>query len=161
MKPKFYWYSAKSKCITLAGVLLLCTLANSQALEPSKQDSQLETYDFHIKKYKSNRTTGRILLITGSVSFVAGMVINLADVDNTIIEMAITGESEGTAGTDLGSGLMIGGAVAALASIPFYIKAKEHDKKANLLLGTTQSAFGDTKVNIPKNVGISVIIPIN
>jgi len=161
MKPKLYWYIVKSKAITLAGMLLLCTLANSQALEPSKQDSQLGTYDFHINKYKANRTIGKILLITGSVSFLTGMVINLADVDNTIIEMAITGENESTAGTDLGSGLMIGGAVASLASIPFYIKAKEHNKKANLLLGTTQSTFGDTKVNIPKNIGFSMIIPIN
>ena len=78
-------------------LLLVCSQANCQALEPSMGNPQLETYDFHIKKYKTNRTSGTILLITGSVSFVAGAVINFGDA----LEDAIF-EGEGDLGSPSG-----------------------------------------------------------
>ena len=151
----------KTMGIITISIFLVCNMANCQMLELSTESPQLESYDFHFKKYKTNRTIGNILLVTGSVCFATGLIINLADVDDTFFEMVFEGKSEGEAGTDLGTGLMAGGAIAALASIPFHIKANEHKKKANLLLGTTQIPLGNTKFNIPKNIGATLIIPIN
>ena len=142
----------------LFGLLLVYDQANSQALEPSKESPQLETYDFHLKKYHDNLKAGKILFIAGGVTGLAGAIITLAETDHVIWEAVTTGESEGSA---LGPSLMIGGGVVMLASIPFYIKAKEHEKKANLLIGTSQSALKDSRINLPKNIGVSVVIPIN
>ena len=151
----------KTTGITFICLFLVCNLANCQLLEQSTENPQLESYDFHIKKYKTNRTTGKILLITGSACLITGLIINIADVPGAVFEAILEGESEAEAGTDLGSGLMIGGAVAALASIPFYTKAKEHKKKANLLVGTTQTKLENTRLNMPKNIGVSLIIQID
>ena len=161
METKLSNSMIKTIGVSLISLLLVCNLANCQLLEPSTENPQLESYDFHIKKYKTNRTTGNVLLVTGSASFLTGLIINVADVPGAAFEAILEGESEAEAGTDLGSGLMIGGAVAALASIPFYTKAKEHKKKANLLLGTTQSSLENTRLNIPKNIGVSLVIPID
>ena len=150
---------AKTTGLVSICLLLVCNLANCQMIEPSTESPKLQSYDFHIKKFKSNRTTGNILIITGSACFVTGLIINIADTPNAIVDAAF--EGEGTIGTDLGTGLMAGGAIAALASIPFHLKAKEHKKKADLLLGTTQAVLGNIKVNMPKNIGVSLIIPIN
>jgi hypothetical protein len=147
--------------IGLIIIFMVCNLANGQMIESSNESPQLESYDFHFKKYKANRTAGKILLATGSASFLTGLIINIADVPDALIETILEGESEGEAGTDLGSGLMIGGIVAGLASIPFHIKAKEHKKKLNLLVGTTQTTLENTRLKMPKNIGVSLIIQID
>ena len=140
-------------------LFMFCNLANSQKLEKATDTLPLESYDFHFKKYKTNLTVGRVLIATSGVCFITGIVLVIADVPNAIVDSAF--EGEGTAGNDLSSGIMIGGVVTGLASIPFFIKANDHKKKANLLLGTTQSTLENTRLNLPKNIGVSLIIPID
>lgn len=139
-------------------LLLVCNLANCQILEPSAESSKLETYDFHIKKHQDNMKTSKILIIGGGIVSFTGIVLTLIDMGNTFVEAAFTGEAEGSA---LGPSLLFGGGAIMLASIPFRLKANEHEKKANLLIGTSQSALQNSKINIPKNIGVSLIIPIN
>ena len=140
-------------------LLLVFNLANCQILEKPTETPQLETYDFHMQKYKTNLTVGRVLVVTSGVCFITGIVLVIADVPDAIVDS--TFEGEGTAGTDLSSGIMIGGIVTGLASIPFFIKANEHKKKANLLLVTTQTTLENTRLKMPKNIGVSLIIPID
>lgn len=161
MKTKLYKCIIKTMGVTLISLLLVCNLANCQVIEPTTGSPQSETYDFHIKKYHDNKKAYTILGITGGVSLVTGFVVALANTPSAIVESAFEGGSDVKAGSDLSSGLMIGGGVAIVAAIPFYLKAKDHEKKASLLIGTTQSALENTKVNIPKNIGVSLIIPIN
>lgn len=140
-------------------LLFVFNLAYCQMLEQNTETLQLETYDFHIQKHKTNQTVGKVLVVTSGVCFITGIVLVIADVPNAIVDSAF--EGEGTAGNDLSSGIMIGGLVTGLASIPFFIKANEHKKKANLLLGSTQSTLENTRLNLPKNIGVSLIISID
>lgn len=165
MKTLSFFKRFNTIVLTVISLLLVCDLITCQELEKSVETKQLGTRDFHIKKAKENRKTGIILGSLGGACFLTGAVIliydTIDDVDDAIWDATWEGEGEADGTSDLSTGLMIGGAVVGLASVPFFIKAKEHKKKAKLLIGTSQVQMSNTKVNIPKNIGISLVIAID
>ena len=165
MKTLSFFKRFNTIVLTVISLLLVCELITCQEIEKSVETKQLETRDFHIKKAKENRKTGIILGSVGGVCLLTGVGIfvynTINEVDDAVWDATWEGESEADGSSDLSTGLMIGGAVVGLASVPFFIKAKEHKKKANLIIGTTQAPISATKVNITKNIGVSLVIPID
>ena len=129
-------------------------LISGQVLETSEK-----SYDFHMDKYRKNRTAAKICAFSGGASILAGFILILSEVDDALIDAAFEGEGE--AGSDLSSALIIGGGAAVLASIPLFIKANEHSKNAVLLLGSSQNNISDINFLIPKNLGVTLLIPLD
>ncbi|WP_242094117.1 hypothetical protein [Aestuariivivens sediminicola] len=159
MRTRSLYPTLKAIRLTLINLLLICSLAQAQQLEPTSESSALESYDFHIQKYRKNQTLGIINLAAGGVFLITGMVISFDDaLWDAMGDAFVDGEGE----ADLKiNGFMIGGVCASLASIPFFMKANEHKKKANLLLGTSQSTLNNNHFKSPKNIGITLVIPID
>ncbi|WP_242157318.1 hypothetical protein [Aestuariivivens sediminis] len=159
MRTQSLRLTLKAIRLTIINLLMFCSITHAQKLEPSSVSSNIESYDFHIQKYKETRTIGFILAAAGGVSLITGLVISADDALWDAMGDAFV-DGEGEAGLKL-NGFMIGGVCASLASIPFFVKADDHKKKANLLLSTSQSPFNNTTFSTPKNIGITFVIPID
>ena len=161
MKTLSFFKRFRTLGLTIVGILLICDLTISQELEKPVKYEQEGTYNFHIQKAKQNRTVGFIFVGLGTASFLTGVVLLIADIPASMVDAAFDDDGESDVGTGLSTGLMIGGAAVSLVSIPLFASAREHKKKANLLIGTTQVVLGNTKSVVPDNIGISLVIPID
>lgn len=159
MRTRSLYPTLKAIRLTLINLLLICSFTQAQQLEPASEPLALESYDFHMQKYRENRTVGFILAAAGGISLITGMVISFDDALWDAMGDAFV-DGEGEAGLKI-NGFMIGGVCASLASIPFFMKANEHKKKVNLLLGTSQSTLNNNHFETPKNIGITLVIPID
>ena len=144
----------KTIAIRLFFLFMGINLVSGQVLDTSEK-----SYDFHMEKYRKNDTAAKICAISGGASILTGFILIFSEADDAFVD-AIT-EGEGEAGSDLSSALIIGGGIAALVSIPLFIKAKEHHNNAQLLLGSSQKNISDINVYVPKNLGFTLLIPID
>ena len=127
----------------------------SQVLETSKNNSSQGLYDFYTLKQKKNNTTAWIMLGSGLVVTMAGLVINSVDEAVTATTLGLLDVEEEHGGDWM---IYLGGA-ATIASVPFFISAGKNKRKAELQLKNAIS-----NIYIPKNrrqnhFSVSLTIP--
>lgn len=116
----------------------------SQVLEDEKNQSPQELYDFHISKRKANNTAGWITFGGGIAMIVGGFGINTG---GGIIDNDSTNNNKGLWLSYLGG-------ATTLASIPLFISAGKHKKKANIQLQNGALGFKN-EVNF---TGVSLVV---
>lgn len=116
----------------------------SQVLAEEKNQSPQELYDFHISKKKANKTAGWITFGGGIAMIIGGFGINTS---GGILDGDTTNNSKGLWLSYLGG-------ATTLASIPLFISAGKHKKKANIQLQNGALGFKN-EVNF---TGVSLVV---
>jgi hypothetical protein len=97
------------------------------------QDTTRQAYskDYYLKKSRNQKTTGWVLLGTGTTLTLIGFVIGMNTVTNNLTYFGTLG-TEGSPSSDDGASnfLIITGVTADLASIPFFISAGKNRRRA-------------------------------
>ncbi|WP_347923119.1 hypothetical protein [Pontimicrobium sp. SW4] len=115
------------------GLFVIClgfiNLSIGQEIPTNSNETPQELYDFHISKKKSNNIAGWITLGGGAAMFIAGIGINLDP-------------KQLASSQDNNKGLWLSylGGATTLASIPLFIAAGKHKRKAKIQL--QQGAVG-------------------
>jgi len=116
----------KQIIIIFSFLLLSPTLSVAQEAERTPQ----EMHDMFMKKHKNKKIAGFVTLGTG-VALVPTAIIVLFSAYET------TGGDAST-----GAGLLVGGVVLSLVSIPIFISAKRSKRNADLALNKKAVVFG-------------------
>ena len=127
----------------------------AQVIDNTTTKSQQELFDYHILKQKKNKTTAWILLGSGVAMGIVGIAI-LENNAEEIITDIYTGK-----GSSSGSGssfLIIAGGASTLASIPFFISAGKHRRKATLSLKGEQNLIGNITFRKSNNLSVALTI---
>ena len=141
--------------IFLFFLLLFFQIAYGQVIEKTNNKTSQELFDYHSLKQKNNKTTAWILLSSG-VAMTAGGFAIMKNNGKEIITDIYTGKSsnDGTASTLL----IIGGGATTLASIPFFISAGKHKRKATLSLKGEQNIVRNIKIDNSNYLGVNITI---
>ena len=133
-------------------------MIQSQVIESTTNKSSQELFDFYTLKQKKNKTTAWILLGSGVVITMAGLVVNSAE--NSADE-AVTALTLGLIDVEAGHGgdwMIYVGSVTTIASIPFFISAGKNKKKATLSLNNTVSSIKSPKFSNKNYTTVSLAI---
>ena len=122
--------------IFLLIVLLSSQIAQGQVIEQSNTKSAQELFDYHTLKQKKNKTTAWILLGSG-VAMTIGGFATLKNDGEKLFRNLLTGKD---ANAGASAFLIIGGGATTLASIPFFVSASKHGRKATISLKRGQNA---------------------
>ena len=118
---------------TLLILIFICQGSFAQLIEQNKNDLP-RSYEFHIKKQKQNKTTAWIMAGSGIAFFIGGIAVNGTEVyANTFAEIFTLGLAEPEYENKGDWMYYVGGTLVA-TSIPFFISASNHKKKAGLSL---------------------------
>ncbi len=112
-------------------------IVNAQTIDLSETKSTKELQYDYIRKYKTYKTAGWVLLGSG-----IGMIVGGGVVFANYAQQGFNGVAPVTAENLF----FIVGPSAALASIPFFILAKSNKRKANLVIKEEAVSFGN-KIN--------------
>jgi hypothetical protein len=115
--------------------LLATQLVNAQTIKPHQTESAQELHVNYIEKYKRYKTTGRVLLGSG-----IGLILGGGIVFAVYAKQGYNGAAPTTAETLF----FIIGPGAALASIPFFVLAKQNKRKAALAIKGESVTLGNT-----------------
>lgn len=123
----------------------------STAYTPINYSNPGNDYDYYMRKSKRSRNTGLILLGSGILISGIGAILSFGNGEGYNYN-----ESRGNAG----AAMLLIGASAGIASIPFMAVALGRSNKAKAMLSKQKTGFG-----LPSNVskyitGISMTIPI-
>ena len=141
----------KKLFVTVCVSFLIGQLVKGQAIDLSKTKSTLDLRDSYIKKYKTNKTTGWVLLGSG-----IGMIVG-----GGIIVASYAGQGfNGAAPVTEEALLLIVGPSAALASIPFFIAAKRNKTKATLLIKGESVTIGNKAHYKSNYAAVALTIPL-
>jgi len=124
----------KKLFLTFCVALLTTQLVNAQTIKLPKTESIKALHDNYLEKYKRYRTNGRVLLGSG-IGLILGGGIAFAAYAN----QGYNGAAPKTAETLF---FIIGPGVA-LASIPFFVLAKQTKRKAELAIKGESVTFGN------------------
>ncbi|MEP7236392.1 MAG: hypothetical protein ABI685_00945 [Ferruginibacter sp.] len=100
-------------------------------------------YDYYMRKSKRSRTTGLILLGSGVLISGVGAILSFGNGQGYIYN-----QSKG----DAGAAMLLIGAAAGIASIPFMAIALGHSNKAKAILSSQKTGFG-----VPSNVSKDIV----
>lgn len=114
----------KKTIVALAMSFCLLNWGYSQQIPSNSNQSPQELYDFHIKKKNANKLGGWVAIGSGTIMIVSGLAWNLS---GGVLDNDTTNNNDGLWLSYLG------GAVT-LTSIPFFIAAGKHKKKAEIQL---------------------------
>jgi ABC-type transport system involved in cytochrome c biogenesis permease subunit len=114
--------------------LLTTQLVNAQTIKLPETESTKSLHDNYLEKYKRYRAIGRALLGSGIVMIVGGGIPVAA-----WAKQGYNGAAPITAETLF----FIIGPGAALASIPFFVLAKQNKRKAELAIKGESVTFGN------------------
>lgn len=110
-----------------------------------------EDYNYYMHKSKRSRNTGLILLGSGVLISGIGAILSFGNGQGYAYD-----ESKG----DAGAVMLLTGAAAGIASIPFMAVALGRSNKAKAMLGTQKTGFG-VPANVSKDIaGITLQIPL-
>jgi hypothetical protein len=126
-----------SKIITVKKIILPLTLL--LFIVQSFSQAPAHTKDYYLQKSKNQKTTGWVLLAGGTTMAVIGAII-FSQSDFL---------SSDDPGTDAGGFLFVGGIVADLASIPFFIGSAKNARKAATI------SFNNQKIVFPQHNGFA------
>jgi hypothetical protein len=114
--------TSKTRLLILIFCLGLLDPALGQAVTDVEKQSAQELYDFHISRKKENNTAGWITLGGGIAMIVGGMAFNLS---GGIMDNDTTNNNDGLWLSYLGG-------ATTLVSIPLFIAAGSHKRKAQI-----------------------------
>lgn len=133
----------KTKIIALIFCLGFLNNVLGQVITQDENQSPQELYDFHMSKKKANNTAAWITFGSGVAMIVGGLGINMS---GGIVDNDATNNNKGLWLSYLGG-------ATTLVSIPLFISAGKHKKKAKFQLQN-----GAVGINNVKYTGISVVI---
>jgi hypothetical protein len=108
-------------------------------------------YDYYMKKSKRSRNTGLILLGGGVLISGIGAILSFGNGQGYTYN-----ESKG----DAGAAMLLTGAAAGIASIPFMAVALGRSNKAKAMLSKQKTGFG-VPSNVSKDItGVTLQIPL-
>lgn len=120
----------KNKLLLLMFCFGFMNLALGQQIPSNSNQTPQELYDFHISKKKANNLSGWLALGSGTAMIIGGLGWNLS---GGLVDGDSTNNSKGLWLSYLGG-------ATTLASIPLFISAGKHKKKAKIQL--QQDAIG-------------------
>jgi len=139
----------KRLLIILLILIMSSQLINGQVIEPQPEKTPQQLYDFYSLKQKRTNTAAWICIGSGVVMIGAGMAINLS---GGILDNDTTNNNEGL-------WLSYVGAATTLISIPLFISAGSHKRKAKLSLKGDSVSFGSIVIEKSNYVSIAFTIP--
>jgi len=148
----------KQFIITILVSLFTFQTTNCQVIEPAPNSSPQKFYDYHMIKYKKNKNAALICGISGGVLVIGGITYSLLEIDDLFWEAIFEGEAEGSSA---GGIIAVSGLCLLTAALPLSFSARKHRKKANLYLSSLQNTVGNIRIDNSKNLGISLVIPLN
>ena len=143
------------KKVNLFILLLSFQTTQSQVTDSTMNKSAQELFDYHTLKQKKNKTTAWILLGSGVAMAIGGYVI-MENNATTIITDIFTGKGSGAGAAS--TFLMIGGGASTLVSIPFFVSAGKHQRKATLSLKGEQNIVRNIKIDNSNNLALNITI---
>jgi len=130
-------------------LLLSFQMLHGQEIESQLEKSPQQLYDFYSLKQKRTKTAAWICFGSGIVMIGAGMAIN---VGGGIMDNDSTNNNEGL-------WLSYVGAATTLVSIPLFIKAGSHKRKAKLYLKSENMTFNVVGIEKSNYLVIGITIP--
>ncbi|WP_372767138.1 hypothetical protein [Lutibacter sp.] len=129
-------------------------MIHSQVIDSETDKSSQELFDFYTLKQKKNKTTAWVMLGLGVVITMAGLVVNSADEAATAVTLGLI-DVEAEHGGDW---MIYLGSAATIASVPFFISAGKHKKKATLYLNKAVSSIKSPKFSNKNYTTVSLTI---
>lgn len=110
-------------------------ISEAQVIDSTTTKTPHELYDFHTLKQKRNKTTAWVLVGSGLLMTLSGLVVNSADEAVGAATLGLVDAEE----VHKGDWLIYVGGATTLASIPFFISAGKHKRKASISLKSEQN----------------------
>lgn len=122
-------------------IILVCSfqISEAQVIDSTTTKPPQELYDFHTLKQKRNKTTAWVLVGSGLLMTMSGLVVNSADEAAEAAALGLVDVEE----VHKGDWLIYAGGATTLASIPFFISAGKHKRKASISLKSEQNLAGN------------------
>lgn len=120
-----------------------------QVIESSQEKSPQELFDFHTLKQKKNKKAAFKCLSGGAILIVTGAVIGVGGFANEKSGLAAGGVIA-----------MAIGSIATITSIPLYISAGNHKRKARMSLQSGTVALANFSGNKPRHLSFNLTIPL-
>jgi hypothetical protein len=145
LNRKYYWKviennsDIKNSIGAIASEIIPMAISRLSGNSVSSKDSinQIGTKDYFLQLSKKNNTTGWILLGCGTAMFIGGLIGFGSSYDDSSYTT-----------TDISGFLVLGGLLADAVSIPFFITAHKHKKRAmSLSFGNQNNPFQSVKPN--------------
>lgn len=127
------------------------SLITAKAVSFSRPNYSLpdKDHDYYMRKSKRSRNTGLILLGSGVLISGIGALLSYGKYNTYNANRGETGVA-----------MMLTGAVAGIASIPFMAIALGHSNKAKAMVSSQKTGFG-VPANVSKDiVGVTIQIPL-
>jgi hypothetical protein len=142
------------RLLYLIASVLFFQISEAQVIDNKIAKPPQELYDFHTLKQKRNKTTAWILVGSGLLMTMSGLVINSADEAVGAATLGLADIEE----VHKGDWLIYAGGVTTLASIPFFISAGKHKRKASLSLKSEQNLVGNITSRKFNNLSIALTL---
>lgn len=110
----------KSSLLLLLALLCSVQMMQGQVIDSTMTESKKEMYDFYLDRSKKLKKTGHILLAAGGGAVLTGILIGA--------------NADGWSGAGTGALIFVAGVGSSIASIPLFITAHNHKKKAELIM---------------------------
>lgn len=137
-------------------IILVCSfqISEAQVIDSTTTKPPQELYDFHTLKQKRNKITAWVLVGSGLLMTMSGLVVNSADEAVGAATLGLVDVEE----VHKGDWLIYAGGATTLASIPFFISAGKHKKKASLSLKGEQNLVGNITSRKFNNLSIALTL---
>jgi hypothetical protein len=145
LNRKYYWKviennsDIENRIDAIASEIMPMAFDRLSGNSVSSKDSinQIGTKDYFLQLSKKNNTTGWILLGCGTAMIIGGL-----------IGFGSTYDDSSYTSTDISGFIVLGGLIADIVSIPFFITAHKHKKRAmSLSFGNQNIPFQSVKPN--------------
>lgn len=129
-------------------------MSEAQVIDNTTTKSSQELYDFHTLKQKNNKTTAWILFGSGLLITMSGLVVNSADEAVEAVTLGLADIED----VHKGDWLIYVGGTTTLASIPFFVSAGKHKRKASISLKSEQNLAGNITSSKFNNLSFALIL---
>lgn len=134
--------------VLFALMLLAFQSVQGQKIDSLSAQTRQELYDFHFEKHKKQKKTGLILLGSGLVATVTGVLV--ARNSNLL--------GEDTEGFDIGTSLAVVGSLATISSIPVLISSGVNKRKASAYVNLSEYQPADLTFPGPQSITVGLKI---
>jgi|GEM_PF-1678416 hypothetical protein len=135
--------------LMLSIFVLSTQVAVGQVIELSQEKSPQELFNFHTLKQNKNKKAAWKCLSGGAILVVTGAYAGVGGFANEKSGLAVVGVAA-----------MAIGSIATIASIPLYISAGNHKRKARMSLQSGTVAIGNLSFIKPKHLSLGLTIPL-
>lgn len=142
---------------------LLLTVFSFQSIQSQVRDTtafqaEQKSYEYHIKKQQENRTIASMAL--GGGLLLTGVGIAVAANNMDFSGMWTGGQSTSSNKGGIEDGLVILGLASTVASVPLFIIAGSHGKKAQAALKTGAVSFNNHQVRGSQGIHVGITIDL-